>query len=204
MKMEGAESLSSYFVVAYYDSLQLPHVTWGSSQRGSVKLINRSSMVPCDPALKVMQHYLCRLCCQSKLIALVQRISLYLKDVDIVQTVVVSASPLLQNNVSVDYAGTFSIWFTLFFELNLDYGMLCCLSYPVSWLNMAFRCVYLGQQFELISRKVQLSDLKPLANSGRDVKSVPQMCQELIFFYSFLDMKMVSLGHGGMAWQWWQ
>ena len=76
--------------------------------------------------------------------------------------------------------------------------MLCCLSYPVSWLNMAFRCVYLGQQFELISRKVQLSYLKPLANSGGEAKSVPQMCQELIF-YSFLDMEMVSLGHGGMA-----
>lgn len=67
-------------------------------------------MVPYDPALKVIQHCLGRLCCQSKLIALVQRISLYLKDADIVQTVVVvSASPQLQNNMSVDYAGTFSI-----------------------------------------------------------------------------------------------
>lgn len=110
MKMEGAESLSSYFVVAYYDSLKPPHVTWGSSQRGSLKLINRSSMVPYDPALKVIQHCLGRLCCQSKLIALVQRISVYLKDADIVQTVVVvSASPQLRNNMSVDYAGTFSI-----------------------------------------------------------------------------------------------
>lgn len=176
MKMKGADSLS-YFVVAYYDSLQLPHLTWGSSKHGSLKLINRSFMVPYDPALKVMQHCLCRCGCQSKLIALVQMISHYLKDVDIVQTVVViSTSPQLQNNVSVDYVGTFSVEdliYSLFFELNLGYGMLCCLSYPVSWLNMAFRCVYLGQQFELISRKVQLRYLKPLANSGREAKSVP-------------------------------
>ena len=176
MKMKGADSLS-YFVVAYYDSLQLPHLTWGSSKHGSLKLINRSFMVPYDPALKVMQHCLCRCGCQSKLIALVQMISHYLKDVDIVQTVVViSTSPQLQNNVSVDYVGTFSVEdliYSLFFELNLGYGMLCCLSYPVSWLNMAFRCVYLGQQFELISRKFQLRYLKPLANSGREAKSVP-------------------------------
>ena len=164
MKMKGAESLS-YFVVAYYDSLQLPHLTWGSSKHGSLKLINRSFMIPYDPALKVMQHCLCRCCCQSKLIALVQMISHYLKDVDIVQTVVVvSASPQLQNNVCW-LCGNFLHWrsdllFIFWVELGLwnallslissqlaKYGLQMCLSWPAVWVNIQKSSVKLFEAF---------------------------------------------------------
>lgn len=56
-----------------------------------------------------MQHYLGKLYCQSKSIALVQKISLHPRDIDIVQSVVgVRNSPQLQNNVCVDREGTFS------------------------------------------------------------------------------------------------